>query len=392
MRSTIRLSSFNSNNNKSTYLKNSSTRSIPLLHIVLLLFAFQSMSLFYQVMGANRCPKLKKHPGLKIKPITQRNPKEPYTSGDLILFDCESNETKQTLKCLDDGHWSDTPICPDPTNHTCPNLEPILNGQLNFTGPYKVGTVVAFKCDNEVFNNNLTNFRKPKELKSNDPTAPIEQSLDGQNKFANLPQTTIINSNLNEVDPIQTTITNINYPTTYPTTTTSTTPRPSMSSQPIPLNGASFLANNNNISGEVNSFLLQQQQSTTSNIRYNLTGYRLLKCLPSSKWNHPQPTCSIVLPEPSSNVSLVLTSVCLILIPVLIFIGIIQIFLRWKKRQQQRERWKQYFTDYKYRHSKTSITFGMRSAHQQSINNNNHDQILRPTTSNSNSNIPITDL
>lgn len=350
------------------------------------------MSLFYQVMGTQRCPKIKKHLGLKIKPITKT--KEPYTPGDLILFDCESNETKQTLKCLDDGRWNDMPICPDPSNHTCPSLEPIANGQANSTGPFKVGAVVAFKCENEIDTNPIiTNLRKPKELK-----APEANEVDVNQQPATLMMTTT-----------DTMLSNTN-PTSIPTTTI-TTPKPytqsSMNPQlavPIPLNMASlpsFINQGPNQSSEQLNFIYtrqqqQQQQPQESTTRYNLTGHRVLKCLPSSRWNHPQPTCAPIFPESASNLSLVLTSICLISIPVLIFIGIIQLFLRWKKRQQQRERWKQYFTDYKYRHSKTSITFGMRPQidnQQQSTNsNNNNTRAHSTTTTATNSAIPITDL
>jgi len=221
-------------------------------NISLFLFYFISMSLFYNVMGAARCPKIKKHAGIKLRPTNKS--KEPYNPGEVLIYSCESTEFTQSIKCLDDGRWSELPHCPDPTNSTCPELGPIQHGSHNASGQLKVGTIVAFKCDEE------------------------------------------------------------------------------------------FL---------------------------NLTGHRLTKCLPSSKWSHPIPSC---LAEQKSNLSLILTSTILILIPILILVTIIQLFTRWRRKQQQRERWKQYFTDYKYRHSKTSITFG-----------------ARPQTTTT-STIPITDL
>ena len=111
-------------------------------------------------------------------------------------------------------------------------------------------------------------------------------------------------------------------------------------------------------SGAINNFTINSENSMP--LRYSLSGHRFLKCLASSKWNHPTPTCKPIYSEPPSNVSFVLTSVLVILIPILILLAIVQLFVRWRKRQQQRARWKQYFTDYKYRHSKTSIAFGMR--------------------------------
>lgn len=257
------------------------------------------MSLFYQVMAAARCPKIKKHVGIKLRPANKAT-KEPFKPGDVLIYSCESTEFVQTIKCLDDGRWSELPHCPDPSNNTCKDLEPIPHGSWNSSGPYKVGSVVSFKCDdNQLYNNNydnLTTYHLNDTIKSQIPT-------------------TIFSSN--------------DY-------------------------------NNNNIDNL---------------IKYNVTGHKILKCLPSSKWNHPMPSCSPILPEPKSNLSLMLTSAIVILIPIFILIAIVQLFIRWRKRQQQRARWKQYFTDYKYRHSKTSITFGM-----------------RPQNSSSNTTIPVTDL
>lgn len=328
------------------------------------------MALFYQVMGQPKCPKIKNRLGLKIKPITKT--KESYYSpGDLVIYECESNETRQTIKCLDDGRWNEIPPCPDPTNNTCPSLEPIRHGYFNATGPYKVNTVVAFRCENELINNNNNNtiitnsLRKPKDLK--DDTSPnINQSLDGQRYT--IPTT--INTNLNEVDAIQTTL-----PTFKPQLARQTLPGAGSPSTSLPSQAPN--SSTNLSSFNINQTIQQHSIIENSNsIRYNLTGHRILKCLPSSKWNFEQPICTPILPEQASNFSLFLTSAIIILIPILIFIGIIQIFLRWRKRQQQRERWKQYFTDYKYRHSKTSITFGMRP-NQNSL---------------SNTTIPVTDL
>lgn len=317
------------------------------------------MSLFYQVMGQSKCLKIKNRLGLKIKTITKTK-ENYYSPGDLVIYDCESNETKQTIKCLEGG-WSELPTCPDPTNYTCPNLEPMKHGYFNSTGPYKVNTIVAFKCENEFINYNdkinvtanpiANTQRKPKDLK--DDINPINQSLDGQ-KYT-VPTT--INTNLNEVETTQTTL-----PTTKPQLARPIIPGAGTPSSPTQTQLYSFNQSTNSID--------------TSYSKYNLTGHRILRCLPSGKWNHEQPTCTPVLREQASNFSLFLTSAILILVPMLIFIGIVQLFLRWRKRQQQRERWKQYFTDYKYRHSKTSITFGMRP-NQSSL---------------SNATIPVTDL
>lgn len=249
---------------------------------LLLYYCILSMSMFYQVMGAVRCPKIKKHAGIKLLPLHKA--KEPFMPNDMLLYACESEGFTQSIKCLEDGRWSEIPHCPDPTNFTCPDLGPIPHGFHNSSGPpYKVGTVVAFKCENEL--------------------------------LPGLASSMIA-------------------------TTTTTTANPETNSMTISNN---FTTN-----------------SETELLRYNLTGHRLLRCMPSAKWNHPMPTCAPILPEPASNLSYLLTSVLLIIIPILILLTIIQLFIKWRKRQQQRARWKQYFTDYKYRHSKTSITFGMR--------------------------------
>lgn len=277
--------------------------TINIFHIInsiggqlLLFYYFLSMSMFYQVMGAIRCPKIKKHAGIKLRPLNKA--KDPFVPNDMLIYTCESTEHTQTIKCLDDGRWNEIPSCPDPVNNTCPEPSPVLHGTHNSSGPpYRVGTVLAFKCDNEIVSN----------------LYPMIE--------------------------------------TTPSTSTAT----ELNLQP-----------HQNISTD----------SEISPLRYNMTGHRLLKCLPSSKWNHPMPVCAPIVPEPASNASLVLTSVILILIPILIIVTMFHLFMRWRKRKQQQERWKQYFTDYKYRHSKTSITFGMRPS---------------PTTVPSNP-VPVTDL
>lgn len=262
-------------------------RPLPLFYYIL------SMSMFYQVMGAVRCPKIKKHQGIKLRPINKA--KDPFMPNDMIIYTCESTEDTQTIKCLDDGRWSDLPYCPDPVNNTCPELGTIEHGTYNSSGStFKVGTVLSFRCENEL-----------------------------------LP--------------------NVNQSNIYPAATTTT-------SMAATTTTASMLQTDKHSQ-------LQQtisENSETASLKYNLTGHRLLKCLPSSKWNHPVPTCTPIIPEPPSNVGFVLTSAILILIPILIMVTMFHLFMRWRKRQQQRERWKQYFTDYKYRHSKTSITFGTR--------------------------------
>ena len=269
-----------------------------------------SMSTFYQVLGAVRCPKIKKHAGIKLKPLTNKA-KEPFLPNDMLLFNCESTKSIQTIKCLDDGRWNEVPYCPDPANFTCSALGQIPNGIHNASAdtPLKFGTVVEFRCNNEL------------------------------SPFSSL----------------------LSFPATTTTTTTTTAPNFSTIDQ-------------------MNIPTILQQNSTTNSsetlaapLRYNLIGNRFLKCQASSEWNHPLPTCVQVLPEPQSNMSFFFASIMLILISLLVTALIAHMFVRWRKRQQQRERWKQYFTDYKYRHSKTSITFGM-----------------RPQSSNST--IPVTDL
>lgn len=230
---------------------------------------------FYYNMGPVRCQKIKKHAGIKLRPTNKA--KDPFLPGDMLIYSCESADhtTHQTIKCLDDGRWSEIPHCLDPTNFTCPDFGTFPNGSYNSSAPFKVGTIVSFRCDNEF------TPPSPKPLVSNPMTPSFLQQSNATNDLLETPATATIN--------------------------------------------------------------------------YNLTGSRLLKCLPSAKWNHPPPIC---MPEQATggNSSLMLTSVILILIPILIIIAIAHLFIRWKKRQQQRARWRQYFTDYKYRHSKTSIT------------------------------------
>lgn len=275
------------------------------LYIILKHWCFIiSMSLFYQVMAAARCPKIKKHVGIKLK-VANKGTKEPFKPGDVLIYQCESTEFVQTIKCLDDGRWSELPHCPDPSNSTCKDLEPIPHGSWNSSGPYKVGSIVSFKCDDDTSNSNQL-------------------------------------YNINNNDNSTTYHLNDTIKSTIPATTTT---------------------------------ILNSNDNFSNSIKYNVTGHKVLKCLPSSKWNHPMPSCSPILPESKSNFNVMLTSAIIILIPLLIFIAIFQIFIRWRKRKQQRARWKQYFTDYKYRHSKTSITFGM-----------------RPQNSTSNTTIPVTDL
>lgn len=228
-------------------------------------------------MGAVRCPKLKKHAGIKLRPTNKA--KEPFSPGDMLIYSCESNEYTQTIKCLDDGRWNEIPHCPDPSNYTCSDIGTFLHGSYNSSGPYRVNTVVSFNCENEF----------------------------------------------------------------------STTPKPLVSSSILPLNTTNY------------ELETSTPPSSSTAIKYNLTGSRMIKCMPSGKWSHPFPTC---LQEPATGAksSLMLTSVILTLIPILILIAIIHLFIRWRKRQQQRARWRQYFTDYKYRHSKTSITFPQSSS------------------------------
>lgn len=281
----------------------------PLALIYYILF----MSTFYQVMGAVKCRKIKRHSGIKLRPINKA--KEPFVPNDLLLYSCESTEHTQTIKCQDDGNWTDTPPCPDPANFTCPDLEPMQHGSFTpttpATSPYKVGTVLVFKCENE----------------------PL--------------------------------------PIVSPTTSTSTSPMNNQQSVP---------ATTTTTTSEPQDIFQQSQNITTTTIsenitainaqpalRYNLTGHRILRCLPSSKWNYPAPTCTPVYPDAPSNVGFLLFSTAIILVPILILVVLFHLFIRWRKRQQQRERWKQYFTDYKYRHSKTSITFSNRPNSQATV-------------------------
>lgn len=90
-------------------------------------------------------------------------------------------------------------------------------------------------------------------------------------------------------------------------------------------------------------------------------GDRLMRCLPSAKWSQPVPMCPpVAQAQQPLNYGWIAMSACLLLIPIILMIVIAQLFRKWRQKQQQRARWKQYFTDYKYRHSKTSITFGAR--------------------------------
>lgn len=132
---------------------NSSTSKFSIKNFIhhsgpLILFYLTSMSLYYQVMGTQKCPKWwKKHAGLTVIPV-QGKPKSQYTTGDLLVFRCESIEFKQTIKCLEDGRWSEMPDCPDPSNNTCPDLLPFDNGSHKpSSGPYKVGSIVTFSCN-----------------------------------------------------------------------------------------------------------------------------------------------------------------------------------------------------------------------------------------------------
>uniref|UniRef100_A0A6G1SNS1 Sushi domain-containing protein n=1 Tax=Aceria tosichella TaxID=561515 RepID=A0A6G1SNS1_9ACAR len=275
---------------------------------VALIYYVLSMSMFYQVMGAtNKCRKIKRHSGIKLRPINKA--KEPFMPNDLLLYTCESTEYTQTIRCKDDGSWGDLPPCPDPANFTCPDLEPIQHGSFTSTSPspYKVGTVLSFKCENELL-----------------PYTSPSSTTSGSN--------------------------NINYQQIAPTTTT-------FEPQNI------FQSENITTTNSENITVLKTHPA----LQYNLTGHRFLKCLPTSKWNNPAPTCIPVYPDSPSNVGFLLASSALILIPILILVVLFHLFMRWRKRQQQRERWKQYFTDYKYRHSKTSITFSNRPNSQAAV-------------------------
>lgn len=336
------------------------------------------MSFFYQVMGAanqTRCQKFKKHPGFRLVPMPSPNgpAPSPYTPGYKIIYVCETTETKQTIECLDDGRWSDVPNCPDPTNNSCKDPGIILNGSHNGTGQYKVGTILQFKCDYEripqIVKQNLTNLLNDGKKTSARLTAvPFDvqnNSTTIRDDYISTPATTLIsdNTNFNEVDAI----------TTLSSTTPSDLGKPSkLSSLATPVVNSNQLPINSTI---FNQLATPQYTDTQNQIKYNLTGQRYLRCLPSSKWSDEFPTCAPILPEKESNLKFILTSAFLIIIPILILIVIAQLFIKWRKRQQQRARWKQYFTDYKYRHSKSSIAFGMKN-----LQNNNN-----PT-------IPITDL
>lgn len=293
----------------------------------------------YFIMGSIKCPKIKKHIGVKIRPLDKSF--EPNSPGYSIVYTCETTEQTQSIKCLDDGHWSDQPTCPDPTNSTCPPLEHLLNGSFNASAPYKVGTIVAFKCDND-------NFMPPQQLQHQSQQQP-------------------------------------------PTTTTTLTTTPATPTTPT-IALTTFR--------ERDGF----DFSHLSGPKFNLSGPRTIRCLASSKWSHEQPVC-----VPLTSKQFPLMAILLITIPILILVIFIRLFVRWKRRQRQRARWKQYFTDYKYRHSKTSITIGLKNQrqdpsssssgvqHQQQHHNSSQQQQDQPlaSTSAANSNgtsIPITDL
>jgi len=283
-----------------------------------ILWGLVSMSMFYQVMGAGiRCPKIKKHIGIKLRPLNKA--RDPFVPNDMLIYTCESEGFTQTIKCLDDGRWSEYPHCPDPSNNTCSELESVPHGIHNSSGPpFKVGTVLAFRCENEAL--------------------PASMML----PFINQQQ---------QQQMITTT-------QTVATTTTTVTTKAGINLQNVSQSGGS------------SAFQLEQNytnNSDTTLLRYNLTGHRVLRCLPSSNWNHPVPTCTPFYPEPPSNVAFLLTSGALILIPLLILITLFHLVMRWRQRKQQQERWKQYFTDYKYRHSKTNITFGQRPGQPQTV-------------------------
>lgn len=259
------------------------------------------MSTIYHVMGAIKCPKIKKHSGIKLRPVNKG--KESYLPNDLLIYTCESTEQTQSIRCRDDGSWSDIPQCPDPANFTCPDLEPIPHGFYSSTSnsPYKVGTTITFGCENELV---------PSTIQSNG-SVPLKNTSqeDSSSSSSSLPPPTTLE----------------------------------------PQHFLNFDSRQNITS-----------MNTEPELRYNLTGHRQLKCLASSKWNHPVPSCSPVHREPPSNAGFFLATFGLILIPILILAVLFHLFIRWRKRQLQQERWKQYFTDYKYRHSKTSITFSNR--------------------------------
>jgi len=115
--------------------------------LLLLLSYFLATCLFHQIIDAARCPKIKKHAAIKLRKANKS--KDPYSPGGVFIYSCESTESTQSIRCLEDGSWSEVPHCPDPANSTCPELGPILHGSHNATGQSKVGTIVEFKCDDE---------------------------------------------------------------------------------------------------------------------------------------------------------------------------------------------------------------------------------------------------
>lgn len=311
-------------------------------------------------MGATKCPKFKKHQGLSIIPIKTPNV-DNFGPGFAVIYNCETTETRQTLKCLEDGRWSESLYCPDPSNMYCPDLKPFENGRHNASsGPQKVGTTVYFECNNEI----LTQITKP------DANSPPQQYAEprssniyqqpGSSSYDDIRQTIATTINYNP-----TTVTNVN------TNLLNEVDTPSATTTGVyPLNSNNmFTSNAPNMSLATPYPSLDRKNSTHANIilasdqitRYNLTGPRYIRCLPSQKWSNSIPICSPIQPEKESNVRLFVTSAIFIIIPILIIFVILQLFIRWKKRQQQRARIKQYFTDYKNRHSKSSIAFGVRS-------------------------------
>lgn len=319
-------------------------------------------------MGAARCPKIKKHPGVKLRPLNTAS--GPYTPGYTLVYSCESTETKQSIKCLDDGSWSEIPFCPDPTNFTCPEPATVSHGSHNGTGAYKVGTILQFKCDNEQIlpvqstssssittSNNIVNndsYQTSSRLLSSPLDSITQNNITSNNSPTTLATTFLNNLNTNDVDTLTTsTISNLQTLEKQSNNFSSVTPFPTSNS----------FDSESSIVAASQSFNIDQNL-----IRYNLTGQRYLRCLPSAKWSSLQPTCSPILPEKESNLKFLLTSAFLIIVPILILIVIAQLVIKWKKRQQQRARWKQYFTDYEYRHSKSSIAFGMRGVQQNSTN------------------------
>lgn len=213
----------------------------------------------YEVMDIVKCPRLKKHAAIKIKPLSKAAPisQDGAYPGEAYLFTCESTSEKQTIRCLPDGKWNDIPHCPDTSNMTCPDLMHLQNGSYNATSPFKVGTIVSLSCD----------------------------------------------------------------------------------------------------------------QTLAPDVAYNITGQRIIKCLPTRNWNHPMPTCMLVAKEPQnySSTAYLFPAVSLILV-VVILLAFIHLLLKWRKEAQQKARWKQYFNDYKHRHSRTSINLNIRPQQQQKTN------------------------